>query len=74
MKHHVFSGGQSKRPKLSREVNATIQDLVLLDVKPAHIRNKLIDRLTLTADTLSALKQIQNFVYNYKKTKLFTQT
>eukprot|EP00644_Phytophthora_capsici_P000281 jgi/Phyca11/100115/e_gw1.4.1084.1 len=60
--HHVSSSGQSKRPKLSREIKATIQDLVLQDVKPARIRNELIDRLTLTADMLPALKQIQNFI------------
>ncbi|KAF4040845.1 hypothetical protein GN244_ATG06887 [Phytophthora infestans] len=56
LEHHVSSGGQSTRPKLSREVKATIQDLVLQDVKPARIRNELIDRLTLTADTQPALK------------------
>ncbi|GMF80378.1 unnamed protein product [Phytophthora fragariaefolia] len=68
--HRISSGTYATKPKLSRSVKATIADFVLNDMKPARIRNKLIDKLELTTDTVPALKQIQNFVYNYKRSKL----
>lgn len=40
-------------------------------MKPARIRNRLIDLFNLTATTVPELKTIQKFVYNYKNSVLF---
>ncbi|KAG2920322.1 hypothetical protein PC116_g2930 [Phytophthora cactorum] len=49
---------------------AAIRELVEKDVKPAHIRNELVDSFMLSIDAVRALKQIQNFVYNYRRSTM----
>ncbi|KAG3091407.1 hypothetical protein PC122_g7002 [Phytophthora cactorum] len=51
-------------------MKAAIRELVVKDGKPARIRNELVDSFTLSTGAVPALKQIQNFVYNYRRSTM----
>ncbi|KAG3114950.1 hypothetical protein PI124_g5239 [Phytophthora idaei] len=51
-------------------MKAAIREIVEKDVKPARIRNELVDSFTLSTGAVPALKQIQNFVYNYRRSTM----
>ncbi|KAF4133616.1 hypothetical protein GN958_ATG16953 [Phytophthora infestans] len=57
-------------PQLSLKMKAAIRELVTTDVKPARIRNELVDSFTLLTGAVRALKQIQHFVYSYRRNKM----
>ncbi|KAF4035680.1 hypothetical protein GN244_ATG12349 [Phytophthora infestans] len=67
---HFAVSAPDLRPQLSLEMKAAIRELVAKDVKPARIRNELVDSFRLSTGAVPALKQIQNFVYNYRRSKM----
>ncbi|EGZ06181.1 hypothetical protein PHYSODRAFT_406959, partial [Phytophthora sojae] len=68
--HSSMLSSPRQRP-LTRAMKAEIRTMVSSSMKPARIRNRLIDLFNLTATTVPELKTIQKFVYNYKNSVLF---
>ncbi|KAG2763547.1 hypothetical protein PC129_g13029 [Phytophthora cactorum] len=67
---HFAASAPNQRPQLSLAMKAAIRELVEKDVKPSRIRNELVDSFTLSTGAVPALKQIQNFVYNYRRSTI----
>ncbi|KAF4032843.1 hypothetical protein GN244_ATG15249 [Phytophthora infestans] len=55
---HFAVSSPDLRQQLSLKLKAAIRELVAKDVKPARIRNKLVDSFTLSTGAVPALKQI----------------
>ncbi|KAF4038326.1 hypothetical protein GN244_ATG09497 [Phytophthora infestans] len=69
---HFAVNAPGLRLQISLEMKAAIRGLVAKDVNPSCTCNELVDSFTLSTKAVPALTQIQNLVYNYRRSKMMS--
>jgi hypothetical protein len=71
---HLSDVKSPKRNKLARDLRAKAITLAAKDMKPARIRNKLIEDLKLAEDEIPVLSAVQNCVQYHRRAHMATTT